>query len=328
MTQTKQAENEAFFASVLPAFLEYVRLHAATVEGVELATSLQGISSMQCLQELGGVVKIVRVPLSLITYDLEQAEQRAYNAADDADEAAGRANTAAAAANTAAQNANDEADLVDAAVLDIAAEKAAAVAAAQNANEKADLASSIWATVKAWYESVNPAWTTWFNATQSDWTVWFTARQTEWPQWYNGIKSAYETWLATAVAAENARADAELVRERNETTRKSNETSRQSAEAQRVADELERDSHPIKRGDNGNWWRWDMSLTPHQYVDTGVLADGGIMYPFFEIDPTDGGLYMYYVTDVETARFELNEEDGGLYFCPMGDSANANNNNS
>ena len=243
MYQTNQAENEAFFAMVLPAFLEYVRQHAATVEGVELATSLQGISSMQCLQELGGVVKVVRVPLSMMTYNSSQAEQRANDAADAADAAAGRA-------NTAASNANDKAALVTAAVLEIAAEKAAATAAAQNANGKADLANSIYQTVKAWYESVNPAWSTWFTATQSDWTTWFNARKAEWPEWYNGVKSAYETWLAAAQQAETARQQAETTRQSNESTRQNQETTRQGNETTRQGNETTRENHESTRISN------------------------------------------------------------------------------
>lgn len=311
--QTTQAEQEAFFASIMPAFLDFVRQHSATVEGIELATSLQGISSMQCLQELGGVVKVVRVPLNMMTANVDEAEQRALAAAQSADEKA-------ALAVAAAQNADEKAALVTAAVLDISNEKALAIAATQNANEKAGLADSIYKTVKAWYESVSPAWTVWFNATQSDWDTWFNARKVEWPEWYNGVKSAYETWIAAAQAAETERQAAEAIRNREEATRKANEVQRVNAEAQRVADELERDSHPLKRGDNGNWWRWDMTTTPHQYVDTGILADGGIMYPVFVVDPDDGGLYMYYTTEVEKSRFALDESDGGLYFYPKGGS--------
>lgn len=243
MYQTNQAENEAFFAMVLPAFLEYVRQHAATVEGVELATSLQGISSMQCLQELGGVVKVVRVPLSMMTYNVNEAEQRANDAADAADAAAGRANTAAA-------NANDKAALVTAAVLDIATEKAAATAAAQSANSKADLANSIYQTVKAWYESINPAWSTWFTATQSDWTTWFNARKAEWPEWYNGIKSAYETWVAAAQQAETARQTAEATRQGNESTRQTQETTRQGNETTRQGNETTRQNQEATRVGN------------------------------------------------------------------------------
>lgn len=243
MYQTNQAENEAFFVEIMPAFLEYVRQHSATVEGVELATSLQGISSMQCLQELGGVVKVVRVPLSMMTYNVQEAEQRANDAADAADMAAGRANTAAA-------NANDKAALVTAAVLDIATEKAAATAAAQNANSKADLANSIYQTVKAWYESINPAWSTWFTATQSDWTTWFNARKAEWPEWYNGIKSAYETWVAAAQQAETARQTAEATRQGNESTRQTQETTRQGNETTRQGNETTRQNQEATRVGN------------------------------------------------------------------------------
>ena len=45
----------------------------------------------------------------------------------------------------------------------------------------------------------------------------------------------------------------------------------------KIAKEL--NDHPQKQGDNGNWWQWDLSK--HTYVDTGVIARGGAMYPAF-----------------------------------------------
>lgn len=39
-------------------------------------------------------------------------------------------------------------------------------------------------------------------------------------------------------------------------------------------------------GDNGNWWKWDE--TQKKYVDTGILAKGGILYPTFTIDRYNG----------------------------------------
>lgn len=41
----------------------------------------------------------------------------------------------------------------------------------------------------------------------------------------------------------------------------------------------EMNDHPPKMGSNGNWWQWDLSK--HEYVDTGVIARGGAMYPSF-----------------------------------------------
>lgn len=121
--------------------------------------------------------------------------------------------------------------------------------------------------------------------------------------------------------AETARANSETTRDSSETTRKNQETTRQKQEAARVEAEKKRVSaengrataesgrvkaetkretdtkvaiassktqtdlakemndHPPKMGSNGNWWQWDLSK--HEYVDTGVIARGGAMYPSF-----------------------------------------------
>lgn len=44
-----------------------------------------------------------------------------------------------------------------------------------------------------------------------------------------------------------------------------------------IAKEL--NDHPNKMGDNGNWWRWN--ITSKAYEDTGIVARGGAMYPTF-----------------------------------------------
>lgn len=79
-----------------------------------------------------------------------------------------------------------------------------------------------------------------------------------------------------------------------ENTRNSNETARQNAETKRqqytsaaisnsqtqtaIAQEL--NEHPVKMGDNGNWWQWN--IRTHAYEDTGIVARGGAMYPTFK----------------------------------------------
>lgn len=98
---------------------------------------------------------------------------------------------------------------------------------------------------------------------------------------------------AGRVNAETARVEAEKARQSAETTRNNNETARKTAEAKRQQDTSaaitnsktqtdlakEMNDHPPKMGSNGNWWQWDLSK--HEYVDTGVIARGGAMYPSF-----------------------------------------------
>lgn len=71
--------------------------------------------------------------------------------------------------------------------------------------------------------------------------------------------------------------------------------------------------HPTMMGENGNWWKWDSTLK--KYVDTGVLAKGGVLYPVFDIDPDTMELKMTYQDEIAADMFELNAE-GSLIFKP------------
>lgn len=86
---------------------------------------------------------------------------------------------------------------------------------------------------------------------------------------------------------ETARQEAEITRNNNETARKTAETKRQqdtsaaitnSQTQTAIAKEL--NEHPVKMGDNGNWWQWNIKT--HAYEDTGIVARGGAMYPTFK----------------------------------------------
>lgn len=121
--QTSQSELEALSALLAPVFLEYLRTHGTAVDRIELATSLDGLTSLPARYSLGGVEKTVLAPLKLLTADVDaQAEL---------------ARQAAARANTAADSANAAAGRVTTAITDISAEKAAAQAATAAANTAA-----------------------------------------------------------------------------------------------------------------------------------------------------------------------------------------------
>ena len=97
----------------------------------------------------------------------------------------------------------------------------------------------------------------------------------------------------TRQSQETTRQDAENTRNSNEAARNSNEAARKTAESQRqqntsaaitqsqtqtaIAQEL--NEHPMKMGDNGNWWQWNVNA--HAYEDTGIMARVGVMYPTF-----------------------------------------------
>ena len=64
-------------------------------------------------------------------------------------------------------------------------------------------------------------------------------------------------------------------------------------------------------GDNGNWWKWDEAQK--KYVDTGVLANGGVLYPTFSIDDDDMILYMEFEDEVSDKLIKFDEQTGELY---------------
>lgn len=116
----------------------------------------------------------------------------------------------------------------------------------------------------------------------------------------NAVKQAE----SARVTAENTRVSNENTRESNETTRQTQETKRQTdtstaisdaqnatQNAQTAADRSKGYAdHPIKIGDNGNWWAWDE--TTQAYKDTGHSAQGGMIYPTLEIKDSDMCLYV------------------------------------
>lgn len=121
--QTPQMELEAFCAQLAPVFLEYLRTHGTAVDRIEVATSLDGITSLPARYSLGGVEKNVLAPLKLLTKDVDIQIAACQQATTKA--------------NTAADNANAAANRVTNAITDISTEKASAQAATAKANTAA-----------------------------------------------------------------------------------------------------------------------------------------------------------------------------------------------
>lgn len=121
--QTPQMELEAFCAQLAPVFLEYLRTHGTAVDRIEVASSLDGITSLPARYSLGGVEKNVLAPLKLLTKDVDVQ-------IDACRQATVKANTAAVNADAAAKRVTD-------AITDISTEKAAAQAATAKANAAA-----------------------------------------------------------------------------------------------------------------------------------------------------------------------------------------------
>lgn len=307
-------EFEALCARLLPKFNEYLQRHSKNIFSCELATSLDGISSMPALYSLKGVQKQVIAPLSLLTKDVDVKIEEAKQATE--------------AANTAAAKANDAAASVTKATTDLTAERKKvedAVTASKTATEAAKQATTDTLASKKAIEQN--------EATRQSAETARAKAETE-RATNEAARVEVEKKRVTAenarATAETARANSETTRNGNESTRKNQETTRQTQESARVEAEKKRVSaengretaesgrvkaetkretdtkaaiassktqtdlaqelndHPQKQGDNGNWWQWNVETK--QYEDTGIIARGGMMYPTFEI--LDNELYV------------------------------------
>lgn len=242
-------EFEALCARLLPKFNEYLQRHSKNIFSCELATSLDGISTMPALYSKDGVQKQVIAPLSLLTKDVDIRIEEAKQATEEANTAAGKANDAAASVNKATTDLTAERKKVE-----------DAVSASKSQTEAAKQATEATLSSKAAIES---------NEAKRQ-----AAEQTRQSQEQARMDS--ETKRATAenarIAAEAGRVTAENKRI-DDTLTALTESEKQTNLAQELND------NPPKMGDNGNWWQWDLSK--HTYVDTGVIARGGAMYPAF-----------------------------------------------
>lgn len=302
---TTNEEFEALCAALLPKFNEYLMRHSKNIFSCELATSLEGIKTMPALYDLNGVQKQVVAPLSLLTKNVDIEIAAAKKATTEA--------------NTAAAKANDAAASVTKATTDLTAERKKvedAVAASKTATDAAKKATTDTLASKTAIEKNESERQ---NAETSRGKA-ETARANAEAARVDVEKKRVTDENARATA-EAARANSETTRNSNETTRKNQETTRQTQESARVEAEKKRvaaesgrvaaesgrvsaekkretdtkaaiinsmlqtelakemNDHPPKMGSNGNWWQWDLSK--HEYVDTGVIARGGAMYPSF-----------------------------------------------
>ena len=302
---TTNEEFEALCAALLPKFNEYLMRHSKNIFSCELATSLEGIKTMPALYDLNGVQKQVIAPLSLLTKDVDAEIAASKKATKEATTAAAKANDAAASVTKATTDLTVERKKVE-----------GAVAASKTATEAAKKATSdTLASKKAIEQNEATRQSAETARAKAE-----TERATNEVARVEVEKKRVTAENARATA-ETARANSETTRNSSETTRKNQETTRQKQETARVEAEKKRVSaengrataesgrvkaetkretdtkaaiassktqtdlakemndHPPKMGSNGNWWQWDLSK--HEYVDTGVIARGGAMYPSF-----------------------------------------------
>lgn len=232
MYPTTEEEKRAFYQQVLPGFLEYVRSHMSAIEQVELATVKDGIVSFPATQILGGVQKTVRVPLTLLTHDMDAAEQQAREYAAYAKEQGDYAKAQALAVTAAGEYAEEQGDY---------------------AKAQGNAALSAKNTVTNWYTPFRDDVETWAanaksaeNQRVASENIRISQESTRQSQEASRqaaelIRVAAENDRLSAelerIAAEIARARAELERKAAEDQRKTQENTRQSQEESREAAE-------------------------------------------------------------------------------------------
>lgn len=73
MDQTKKEELDYIASQLKPVIMDMLKSYSIGVGQIELATSLNGVNSLPALMRVGGVDKVVEVPISLIMTGAEVA---------------------------------------------------------------------------------------------------------------------------------------------------------------------------------------------------------------------------------------------------------------
>lgn len=272
----KREELDYIAAQLLPVVLEKLGVEAQGVSEVEVVSDLTGVFSLPAYKKIGGVEKVVEAPVSLLQ-DI---------ALDSVKEATDSAKAATGEARQAAKETKEATADFTAVRGQVLAAGDRAIAAAGSANDAKDKAA------KATADAIQA--TAGANAAKD--------RANQAADTTNAVKEA--TLLAKAETLE-------ATKKANEATGKATAATTNATNQANRAKELA--DHPTMMGDNGNWWKWDATLKT--YVDTGVLAKGGVLYPVFDIDPETMELKMTYQDNIAADMFELNVE-GSLIFKP------------
>ena len=311
MTPTKQEELQAFYQKALPGFIEYVRTHQSAIEEVELALTKDGIVSFPATQVLGGVQKTVRVPLSLITANVDDAEalcrELAEYARQQGDYALAQALYALEKGDYAGEQgdyAKNQGNAVSQLRSQISSWHESFRSGAENwyngitasVAEWFSDTSSAWA---AWFAARKQDWNTWFSGVQSDWNTWFAARKEDWSTWFSARQQAWTSWFTARNEEWSVwfAAAKEIL-----ATWTTKEQERQSAEEIR----LEMMAHPPIPSERGYWMFWDMTVTPHAYVESGYSSRGTMDWPEFFWDYDSMGIGVISLRDY--SRFFVDEE--------------------
>lgn len=268
----REEELQAFYVMALPGFLEYLRTHQSRIEDIELATVKDGIVSFPATQTLGGVQKTVRVPLSMLTASIDQAETLAREEAAYAKAQGDYAKAQAEALIEAGEYAEEQGDY---------------------AKSKGNEALAIKNTVTTWYNPFRDNVEQWAGdaataESQRAAAELIRTNQENTRVSQESSRSAAELLRVSAenyrIAAEQERAAAELERIREELLRKAAETQRQQNEEARL------DGVFRQNAETGTWER--RNLRTGVWEDTGNFWLGGLMAYRFYTDPATGRIHV------------------------------------
>ncbi|MCS3351617.1 hypothetical protein NXY06_11290 [Bacteroides uniformis] len=272
----KREELDYIAAQLIPVVLEKLGVEAQGVSEVEIVTDLTGVYSLPAYKKVDGTEKVVEAPVSLLQ-DI---------ALDSVNEATENAKAATGEALQAAKETKE-------ATADYTAVRGQVIAAGDRANAAADSVNDAKDKAKEAAAAANQA-AAGANAAKD--------KATEAADTANAVKEA--TLLAKAETIEATRKANEATVEATAATA---DATVQADRAKELAD------HPTMMGENGNWWKWDATLK--KYVDTGILAKGGVLYPTFYIDPDTMELIMNYQDEIVADMFNIDNE-GNLTFNP------------
>lgn len=311
----KNSDWSTICAALMPHFNDYLARRSKNVFECEQVNTLDHVFTVPALyDDLAGTRKQVIVPMKVFTRDIDAELAEAKKATAAANTAAETANTAAANADRAREDLDAKKTEVDEAVsasntateaakkatTDTLASKKAIEqyeATRQSAETARAKAETERATNEAARVEVEKKRVTAENARATAETARANSETTR-----NGNESTRKNQETTRQTQESARVEAEKKRVSAENGRATAESGRVKAETKRETDTKaaiassktqtdlakELNDHPLKQGDNGNWWKWN--TTTKQYEDTGIIARGGMMYPTFEI--LDNELYV------------------------------------
>lgn len=311
----KNSDWSSICAALMPHFNDYLARRSKNVFECEQVNTLDHVFTVPALyDDLAGTRKQVIVPMKVFTRDIDAELAEAKKAIAAANTAAETANTAAANADRAREDLDAKKTEVDEAVsasntateaakkatTDTLASKKAIEqyeATRQSAETARAKAETERATNEAARVEVEKKRVTAENARATAETARANSETTR-----NGNESTRKNQETTRQTQESARVEAEKKRVSAENGRATAESGRVKAETKRETDTKaaiassktqtdlakELNDHPLKQGDNGNWWKWN--TTTKQYEDTGLIARGGMMYPTFEI--LDNELYV------------------------------------